>query len=365
MNLFFIILCNLEQCKIHAELLRGMKRKNIILIHVLFWFYLINQSLFPLYIGKIDASLMTNNSYLKEIFIAAILNIITFYPIYLLFPRLIKLKSKLTAILSALILVTFISAFRVPAEYYIGKIFLSNPEKEMMLESAYLWNNLRMVIIIGIYAILIRFMINWFESQKLRDELINNQQASELALMRSQINPHFLFNTLNNIYSLVYRKSDEAPEAVMKLSSIMRYMLYDSVAQKVPLGKEIEYLKNFIELQNLRIRHTDFVSLRIDGNTERRTIAPMLLISFVENAFKHSNKNRRPGILIHLTIVSEKINFEVINYLKSASSTNDEPSSGIGLGTIRRRLELIYPGKHKLLVSQDTESFRINLEITN
>ena len=342
-----------------------MKRKNIILIHVLFWFYLINQGLFPLYIGKIDASLMANNNFLKDVFILAILNMITFYPIYLLFPRLLKFKNKFTAVLAGLIMIALISAFRVPAEYYIWKIFFAHPEKEMMTESAYLWNNLRMVIIIAIYAILIRFMINWFESQKLRDELINNQQASELALMRSQVNPHFLFNTLNNIYSLVYRKSDKAPEAVIKLSSIMRYMLYDSAAPKVPLEKEIEYLKNFIELQNLRIKHTDFVSLRIDGNTERQTIAPMLLISFVENAFKHSNKNKRPGILIHLSVLREKINFEVINYLKAASPTNDEPSSGIGLDTIRRRLELIYPGKHKLVVNQYAETFIINLEITN
>lgn len=342
-----------------------MKRKNIILIHILFWFYIINQSLFPLYIGKLDETLMADNNYLKEVLISAILNIISFYPIYLLFPRLLKLKNRLPAIMAGLVIVALISAFRVPAEYYIWKIFDSHSGKGMMLESAYLWNNLRMVIIIGIYAILIRFMINWFESQKLRDELINHQQASELALMRSQVNPHFLFNTLNNIYSLVYRKSPEAPEAVMKLSSIMRYMLYDSAEQKVPLEKEIEYLKNFIELQNLRVKHADFVSLQIEGNTEGRTIAPMLLISFVENAYKHSNKNHHPGILIHLSVLKEKVKFEVINYIKTGTPANDEPSSGIGLDTIRRRLELIYPGKHKLVISQDSVTFRINLEITN
>lgn len=342
-----------------------MKRKNIILIHLLFWFYLINQNLFPLYIGKLDEALMTNNNYLKDIFVSAILNIITFYSIYLLFPRLLKFKNKIAAILTGLVMVALVFAFRVPVEFYIWKIIDAHSGKEMMLESAYLWNNLRMVIIIGIYAILIRFMINWFESQKLRDELINHQQASELTLMRSQVNPHFLFNTLNNIYSLVYRKSPEAPEAVMKLSSIMRYMLYDSAEQKVPLEKEIEYLKNFIELQNLRVKHPDFVSLQIEGNIEGRTIAPMLLISFVENAFKHSNKNLRPGILIHLSVLKEKVKFEVINYIKTGTSANDEPSSGIGLDTIRRRLELIYPGKHKLVISQDSVTFRINLEITN
>ncbi len=284
-----------------------MKRKNIILIHFLFWFYIINQGLFPLYIGKLDENLMTDYNYLKEVCISAVLNMITFYTIYWLLPRLLKFKSKLSAILAGLMLIVLNTAFRAPAEFYMWKIFDTEPGKEMIFKTIYMWNNLRMVIVIGIYAILIRFMINWFESQKLRDELINQQQASELALMRSQINPHFLFNTLNNIYSLVYRKSEEAPEAVMKLSSIMRYMLHDSASQKVPLEKEIEYLKSFIELQNLRIKQPDFVSLKLDGNIAGRNIAPMLLISFVENAFKHGSKEPRPGILIHLSVINGKI----------------------------------------------------------
>jgi LytS/YehU family sensor histidine kinase len=326
---------------------------------------MINQSLFPLYIGKLDESMLANNKYLFDVCISAVLNMITFYPVYFLFPRILKFNNKGIAILSGLILVALIAIFRTPAEFYLWKIFSNDYGKEMLFKSIYMWNNLRMAIIIGIYAILIRFMINWFESQKLRDELVNQQQASELALMRAQVNPHFLFNTLNNIYSLVYRKSDDAPEAVMKLSSIMRYMLYDSASPKVPLEKEIEYLKSYIELQNLRTKHPDFVSLQIQGIIEGRSIAPMLLISFVENAFKHSSKSHRPGILIYLTALNGKISFEVINYLKNTASANDEPVSGIGLGLIRRRLELIYPDNYKLLISREAEKFRINLEITN
>jgi LytS/YehU family sensor histidine kinase len=290
---------------------------------------------------------------------------ITFYIIYLVFPRLLKFNRKIFALLNGLLLIISVTAFRIPVEFYFWKFFADQPGKEMAFETIYMWNNLRMVIIIGIYAILIRFMINWFESQKLRDELVNKQQASELALMRSQVNPHFLFNTLNNIYSLVYRKSDEAPEAVMKLSAIMRYMLYDSASPKVPLEKELEYLKSFIELQNLRIKHPDFVSLKMVGNTNGRTIAPMLLISFVENAFKHSNKLRRPGILINLSALNGSINFEVTNYRKKETPASDEPSGGISLGTIRRRLELIYPGKHTLLIDQNEDTYKVHLEITD
>lgn len=344
---------------------KNMKRQNIIIIHLLFWFYIINQGLFPLYIGQLDEKLQVNNKYVIEVCISTILNIFTFYPIYLLFPLLLKFKSKVKAILTGLTMVALITAIRVPAEYYIWKIYIGEPEKEMLFKTAYMWNNLRLVIIIGIYAILIGFMINWFESQKLRDELINQQQASELALMRSQVNPHFLFNTLNNIYSLVYRKSDEAPEAVMKLSSIMRYMLYDSAAQMVPLEKEIEYLKSFIELQILRIKQPDFVLLQIEGDTEGRSIAPMLLISFVENAFKHSSKNHRPGIVIHLSVLKDQLIFEVVNFLKKETPASDEIASGMSLDMIRRRLELIYPDKHKLSIIEDSEKFRIKLLIEN
>jgi hypothetical protein len=342
-----------------------MKRRNIILIHLLFWFYIINQGLFPLYIGKLEESMLADYTYLKDVFISVILNMITFYTIYFIFPRLLKLSNRVAAIFTGLIAIALVTAFRVPAEFYLWKLFISQPGKEMAFETVHMWNNLRMVIIIGIYAVLIRFMINWFEAQKLRDELINRQQASELALMRSQVNPHFLFNTLNNIYSLAYRKSDEAPEAIMKLSSIMRYMLHDSASPMVPLEKEIEYLKSYIELQNLRVKHPGFVSLRIDGNPAERIIAPMLLISFVENAFKHSSKNHLPGILVHLDVREDQVDFEVINYVKKATNGQDEITSGISLASIRRRLELIYPNKHKLLISEDSEKFSINLTIEN
>ena len=174
--------------------------------------------------------------------------------------------------------------------------------------------------------------------------MMNQSQASELALLRSQVNPHFLFNTLNNIYSLVCKKSPDAPEAIMKLSSIMRYMLYDANTDIVLLEKEIEYLESFIELQKLRIRHTDFVELRIEGVVGNKTIAPMLLIPFVENAFKHGSKiGPLPGIRIHLIAAPHQMIFEVTNHLKKNLLGTKDTIGGIGLQNIKRRLEILYP----------------------
>ncbi len=340
-----------------------MKKKYKILIHIVYWIYIINQGLFPFYINKLDAAYLENFRYLKDVSITTFLNLISFYSIYFSFPYLIKYKFKPLSIVAILVLVIVILGIRLPLDFAFWKYIGHLPQKELVIQSEWVWNELRLIIITGIYAVLIRFMIDWFDSQKLKDELINQRQSSELALLRSQVNPHFLFNTLNNIYSLVYKKSEEAPAAVMKLSSIMRYMLYDANGDSVQLEKEIDYLRSFIELQKLRINLNGFVELAIEGETENRTIAPMLLIPFVENAFKHGGKTHTPGIMIHMKIEPTKILFEVANYFKQNMLAQKDESVGIGLQNIKRRLELLYPAKHMLLITEDDVMFRVKLEI--
>lgn len=340
-----------------------MKKRTIILIHALYWFYIINQSLFPMYIGKLDESYLIGNKYLKDMFISLFLNVFSFYAIYFSFPRIIALKNKFLVSIAVATLVIGVMIVRLPIDWSFWKFIGNLPEKEMAFQWAWVWSELRLVVVTGIYAILIRFMIDAFEAQKLKNELITQRQAGELALLKSQVNPHFLFNTLNNIYSLVYHKSEEAPEAVMKLSSIMRYVLYDATADKVPLDKEIEYLKSYIELQKLRTKQTGFVSFTIEGNTAEISIAPMLLIPFVENAFKHGSKNHQPGITIHLQADMSRLRFEVSNYLKLNQPLTTTQISGLGLSNIRRRLELIYPGKYNLAIKEENDQFDVNLLI--
>jgi LytS/YehU family sensor histidine kinase len=276
-----------------------------------------------------------------------------------------RMKYKLLGIIAVIGLIIVVVSTRLPIDWAFWKYIVKLPEKELIIHSDWVWNEVRLVIITGIYAVLIRFMIDWFDSQKLKNELIHQQQTSELALLRSQVNPHFLFNTLNNIYSLVYKKSEEAPAAVMKLSRIMRYMLYDSNSDKVQLEKEVEYLKSFIELQELRINRTDYVNFKIIGNTENRTIAPMLLIPFVENAFKHGGKNHSPGIEIELECTPELIRFYVINSKKRNILVHKDEIGGIGLHNIQRRLDLLYNGKYDLKIDDTQDTFRIDLLIRN
>jgi two-component system, LytTR family, sensor kinase len=340
-----------------------VKKKTNILIHSLYWFYIVNQSLFPMYIGKLDKVNSADIQYFKDIFITLFLNVLVFYVIYFSFSRIAALKNKFRVVLISLALILLLMAIRLPIDWYFWKFFGNLPEKEMVFQWTWVWNELRLVIVTGIYAVLISYMIKAIETRKLRDELINQKQAGELALLKSQINPHFLFNTLNNIYSLVYHKSEDAPEAVMKFSSIMRYVLYDSTAEKISLEKEIEYLMSYIELQKLRVKDQDFVSVKVEGSAEGIFIAPLLLIPFVENAFRHAAKDVHPGITILLNSDKSMIHFEVSNYLEEEIQTSGNSFSGIGLTNIRRRLGLIYPGKHTLEIKKEDKQYKIKLLI--
>ena len=335
-----------------------MKRNIKILIHIIYWFYMINQFLYPWYINKTESYFWTDTA------LTFGLSLINFYAFYFILPFLIKNRNILLSIFTGALLLFIIAVARYYIQILFWKEIIHLPAKDMSNLNEWFYAGLRLSIISGAYAILIKFAIDWFDTQKLKAEMINQSQMSELALLRSQVNPHFLFNTLNNIYSLVCKKSPDAPEAIMKLSSIMRYMLYDTNTDVVLLEKEIEYLMSFIELQKLRIRHTDFVELCIEGEVGNKTIAPMLLIPFVENAFKHGSKTGiSPGIRIHLVASPHQLLFEVTNHIKKNSIGSKDTIGGIGLQNINRRLELLYPGKHSLELKQDDDLYRIKLLI--
>ena len=340
-----------------------MKRRTIILIHFLFWFYIVNQAIFPLYVRNLEEAEILGNSYMKEVLITLFLNAVTFYAIYFAFPRISTIRNMFMLVMASVITVSVVTGLRLGLNWCIWRCFNYLQNEAVKFEWLWVWYELRSCIVLGIYAVLIRFMIRAFEAQKLRDELINQHQAGELALIKAQVNPHFLFNTLNNIYSLVYKKSDEAPEAVMKFSAIMRYVLSEANNETVPLDKEIEYLRSYIELQKFRFSNTGFVEMNVTGITGKIKIAPMLLIPFVENAFKHGSKDYEPGIIIDLKAENRQVHFEVTNYIKSTQQPAEKYTGVLGLSNIRRRLDLTYPGKHSLTVKIENGKFKVNLSI--
>jgi sensor histidine kinase YesM len=337
-----------------------MKRNHIILFHVVFWilFSIIPQLpiIFP------DKDYPTWVYYYN--FSTELLNMLNFYLIYFSISLSFFSRTRLWQNLGLVALFILVYAtFRIfiIREVYLHIVQLAELPKlrfyniMMELVNSMLYSSL---------PIAIWFIIDWFNTQKLKAELINQTKTSELAMLKSQINPHFLFNTLNNLYSLVYKKSDEAPDVVMKLSEIMRYMLYDAMADRVPLQKEIEYLESYIHLQTIRLHADRFTDYKVNGIIEGKSIPPMLLIPFVENAFKHGKKNvSPPGITIHLDINERSLDFEVSNYIHVNNTQHKDPQQGIGLVNIRRRLEILYPGKYDLQINNDEGLYKVNLHI--
>ena len=210
----------------------------------------------------------------------------------------------------------------------------------------------------------VRITMEWFKNERQKKEMEAEKLASELAFLKSQVNPHFLFNILNNICSLARKKSDETENAIIKLSQIMRYMLQDSKDEKVSLEKEVEYLQSYIELQRLRLPEAVKIVFSTDGRPELFSIEPLLLIPFVENAFKHGVSYQDSSeIRIRLVCHGPSLSFSVGNHIARHQDGTIEQGSGIGLKNVMRRLELLYPHKHQLRISDDGNQYNVELDI--
>jgi hypothetical protein len=236
--------------------------------------------------------------------------------------------------------------------------------------SYYVKDNLYYALPLVLIGLVFKIIEDWFVHQQQHSLLLRERNTAELAFLKSQVNPHFLFNTLNNIYSLAYTKSDAAPGAILKLSELMRYMLYDSnmgepvEASTKPSGvlltKEVAYLQNYVELEKLRVANAQ-VEFNVAGNTDLFRIEPLLLVSFVENAFKHGDlTDSQHPLLIELSVQKGVLRFDTLNK-KTARQT--DPGGGIGLANVRRRLLLLYPHRHQLRITDESDSYACSLEL--
>lgn len=336
-------------------------------LQILFWggFWL----LIPVILSSSD-SLFSRTFYRSLVSFAGIA-ILIYINLELLLPRLYFQKKQAAYILTAILLVAFLVFLYdldiAPWAEYVSRKppkHSLNPDKMRSFFNRHLIGYSMPFFTSLIGSTL--FEVAHFANQKEKEsvQLQKEKLEAEMNFLKSQINPHFLFNALNNIYTLTVIKSDNAPDNLLKLSDMLRYMLYECKADKVPLHKEITYIENFIDLYKLKDSSGLNIEVEIDKHRPDIMIAPLLFVPFIENAFKHSKieDTNKGWIRIGLKVVGEKIVFEVANSKPTQTFTKDK-TGGIGLQNVKRQLELMYPEKHDLQIEAEGEEFRVLLEI--
>ncbi len=199
-----------------------------------------------------------------------------------------------------------------------------------------------------------------------QEEVEKERVSAELSFLKTQINPHFFFNTLNNIYSMAERNSDQTGKSILLLSNLMRYMLYDTNQGKILLTKEIKHLEEYISLQRLRIPTTEKIEITFNctGSTHGVWIEPLIFLSFIENAFKHGiSYNSKSFISISIAVTDNNLDFKVVNSKKATVRQTEKLHNGIGMANTHRRLQLLYPKLHKLSIRDEEEFYFIHLSI--
>jgi LytS/YehU family sensor histidine kinase len=292
-----------------------------------------------------------------------VLNILIFYINYLwILPEVLVRKNYLHFLGFLLLLL----AAGGLAKYGLAVVFkeyvlINEKTKVRMPFGEYFLHTILVSVFMIFISSAVKFMVEWFTTDKKNKSLEKEKLSAELAFLKSQINPHFLLNSLNNLYSLAYQKSEKTPGAVLKLSEIMRYMLYESNDKKVEIGNEVRYLENYIELQKIRFKDSVFVDFTVACDHDEQAIEPLILIPFIENAFKHGLiTDPQNPVKIDVVVNDARLHFRVSN---RKTRHNKDETGGIGLSNIQRRLALLYPGRHSLVIIDEPETYTCELSL--
>lgn len=342
---------------------KKMKKSYLILMHTLYWFYNFGwDDLIGHLFSKDGVFSWARMIHPMSVSQYLLFPLIFYINYFFILPRFFQRKQyRYTWIAWILLLISFIGLRYLIQEvlflhwfgytnYYKGTTFLY-----------YVFDNIYFGGSLIVMSSLLWLVNGLITAEKEKTMLQEEKRLAEVSFLRNQINPHFIFNTMNNIYSLVYHRSEQALPAIEKLSGIMRYIMSDSDTDKTELSGEIKYLQNYIQLQSLRSADDAVVDFKMEGNPQGKYIAPLLLIPFVENGFKHGviNDVNHP-LVIRIYIGDDSIELHCINKIKSGPKDH---SSGIGLENVKRRLTLLYPYHHTLILDQTGADYTAKLKI--
>lgn len=354
-----------------------MKKSFVVLLHIGFWacYFLLMFIVLGIYSKTrgtgADQEARVLNAFFSILLFAFIPSVISYFLYYLvLFPRYLQQKKVVPAILYGLIISIGASILA-----YILHRYLIETGRVMDMDEGGIHGRstaVRTIIVMtfigalcGTVAFVINGFITWFNEIKLKEALKEKNHAMEMALIKSQLDPHLLFNTINNIDALILKDSVAASDYLNKLSDILRFILYETKGDKIPLVKEMEYISKYIALQKIRTANENYVHFTVEGNPGNKSIAPMVFIPFIENAFKHThNKKLENAINVRVLIREDTIQLLCENKF-DPKSTTPQNTGGLGNELIKKRLDLIYGGKHTLEVHKTNDRYSIHLTIPN
>ena len=339
--------------------------QNRLMLHLAFW------AVYVTFFGLLYGSYIDDyyRAFMVELVELPFKMGLVYFNMYYLMPRYLLEKRYLEFFVYLLLLMGAIGAImQFVILPFIVHPFFCTPSctGDKLTVFRFIKNMVNINYVVAISAV-IALLRNWYSHQKAAQSLVQDKLEAELKVLKAQIHPHFLFNTLNSLYSLTLKKSDNAPEVVLKLSGLMDYMLHDANAAKVPLDKELDYIKNYIALERIRYGERVDVQFTQTGSTSGKQIAPLLLLPFVENAFKHgvSTETKNAWIRIDVKVTEDKLVLlvENCNCNDKATTNAHDMASGIGLKNLRRRLELLYEGKYELEMEDEQDSYAARLEL--
>lgn len=327
--------------------------------HLLMWILLI---LFEYYfISKAFENIPNrpNSGIYYPIIITQLILILFFYLNYFVFiPKLLFRKRYLLYVLSCIMLFFLLIEFPRMMMDFFHPINHRQPMNDTMRSvfPVLAANMILIFVTVFLASIALRINNRWKQTEKERI-------SAQLAYLNAQVNPHFLFNTLNSIYSISLRTAPDAAVAIEKLSQMMRYSLKESQSEMVSLDKELEYLQNYISLQKLRLNPNAICTFSVEGEDDGLQIAPLLLIPFVENAFKHGvSTEHQTHIEVKIKLAHQSLHLTVKNHKVSHDSSGFE-KSGLGIETTQKRLELMYPRKHTIQIQESEHEFLVELSL--
>ena len=337
-------------------------RNRVVFLHLSFWCVYVSFFIYQVTSfrgGELPLDRVVTIASTQIVFAA----ICAYLNYFVFLPRFLKRKNVWLYLLEFIIPFLIIMFIRIYLERYLADGLARTAE--YVYSTRFAVQVITTNFFIVIFVAMLRFAVEWLEFEAKRNEVENEKLTAELNFLKAQINPHFLFNTLNNLYYLAYSKSENTTEVIAKLSQMMRYMIYDTNQPKVLLNKEIEYMRNYISLERLRLNDQIPIKFDVTGDTENIWISPLIFITFLENAFKHGVSNSNPKAWVNIAI---RLQGRECIYIVENSRTTDlkdgNEKSGIGLQNVKRRLELSYPGKYKLLTEDTMEKYVVKLNIS-